>query len=211
MTESAKRMVTVYAMGPFGLKRHYGQFKRCWEAPYAQYPAVPYCEIVPQGKRKPVVHSGNGFHTYIVVIDGSGPEVGAHMEPCGTSPWGTTVTTSRYSSFAPEWTVEADKLIEAIYATAVHVLMDCRHTIPIEQWRRYDANGRRVTRFVDCAPDFCQAIRELAEEHGRTVEFVYGLWRDYAYQCECGDQSPVLFEFVQWNREQLTNPVASSV
>lgn len=191
-----KRMATVYTMGAFGLTRCYGMFKRAWEQPWAQYQAVPFCEIVPEGKRKAVIHSGNGFHTYIVVVDGSGPTVSDNMEDVSDD--GTVrVSKTRYASFAPEWTEEADKLIAAIYETQMTVMMDCRHTIPVDHWRRYDRNSRRVARFMDTDQHFQNQIRELAAKWGKDVPFVYSQWREYSYQCEIGDQSPVMFEFEQ--------------
>lgn len=58
-------------------------------------------------------------------------------------------------------------------------------------------------RFAGTAPVFQAHIRALAATARKTTEAVYALWLKYAKDCESGDQSPVLFEFEQWYKDDL--------
>ncbi len=56
----------------------------------------------------------------------------------------------------------------------------------------------------ECDQSFQNRVGELAEEYGKTPEFVYDLWRTYAATCADFDQSPVWFEFINWNKSALS-------
>jgi hypothetical protein len=51
---------------------------------------------------------------------------------------------------------------------------------------------------ANTAPGFQDKIYAIAAAAGMTGEQVYELWRKYDKQCSLHDQSPVLFEFVNW-------------
>lgn len=55
---------------------------------------------------------------------------------------------------------------------------------------------------------FTDWIAEIALAHGKTSEQVTTLWKEYAEQCHSGDQSPVRFEFLDWYKDRLAEPVA---
>ncbi len=57
--------------------------------------------------------------------------------------------------------------------------------------------------FTSTAPAFQAKINALASVAGMTGQEVYELWRKYDRQCTMYDQSPVLFEFVQWYTAEL--------
>ncbi len=59
----------------------------------------------------------------------------------------------------------------------------------------------------DCHANFRAQIRAIAEENEKTPEFVYGLWLMYCQACQDFDQSPVLFEFKNWNAKALADPI----
>jgi hypothetical protein len=48
-------------------------------------------------------------------------------------------------------------------------------------------------------PGFRDEITALADKNGLTREEVVIMWRAYVKTCEGFDQSPVMFEFIQWN------------
>lgn len=50
-------------------------------------------------------------------------------------------------------------------------------------------------------PGFQQKIAAIAQVAGQSDVQVYVLWKEY--QDKCGDQSALLFEFVQWYRSEL--------
>lgn len=50
-------------------------------------------------------------------------------------------------------------------------------------------------------PDFQQNIAAIAQVAGQSDVQVFVLWKEY--QDKCGDQSALLFEFVQWYRSEL--------
>jgi hypothetical protein len=57
-----------------------------------------------------------------------------------------------------------------------------------------------------CA-DLCESFQiwlsEVAFEHGKTVEQVFGWWQEYTRDCRNYDQSPVQSEFLDWYRDRL--------
>jgi hypothetical protein len=57
--------------------------------------------------------------------------------------------------------------------------------------------------FTSTATAFQAKINTLAAVAGMTGAEVYELWRKYDRQCTMYDQSPVLFEFVQWYTAEL--------
>lgn len=60
-----------------------------------------------------------------------------------------------------------------------------------------------MTRFAETVPEFQGRIRDIATGHGKTVEQVYGWWREYWAACDASDQSAILSEFEQWYAGQL--------
>lgn len=52
--------------------------------------------------------------------------------------------------------------------------------------------------FANTASGFQAKINAIAAVAGKTGEQVYELWRKYDRQCSLYDQSPVLFEFIEW-------------
>ena len=57
--------------------------------------------------------------------------------------------------------------------------------------------------FAETHPVFQKRVNKLAEHSALDVEGIYSLWRKYADDCQGYDQSPVMFEFIQWNKDQL--------
>ena len=55
------------------------------------------------------------------------------------------------------------------------------------------------TKRVPLAGTFVGALRQIARANNVDEDTVWHKWQEYAKQCEYGDQSPVLFEFCQWN------------
>lgn len=53
-------------------------------------------------------------------------------------------------------------------------------------------------RFEDTATAFQEKIYAIANVSSVPALRVWDLWRDYDRRCTGYDQSPVLFEFVQW-------------
>lgn len=60
-----------------------------------------------------------------------------------------------------------------------------------------------MERFAETHPGFQAEIKALAEKHGKTVEQVYGWWREYSDACRNFDQSAIMFEFLQWYKAKL--------
>ncbi len=56
-------------------------------------------------------------------------------------------------------------------------------------------------RFSWCAPSFQDKIRKLAGRAGKSWQTVYAMWRDHC--AACYDQSALLSEFIEWNKEKL--------
>ncbi len=57
--------------------------------------------------------------------------------------------------------------------------------------------------FTSTATAFQAKINAIAGVAAMTGQEVYDLWRKYDKQCSVYDQSPVLFEFVQWYTAEL--------
>lgn len=53
-----------------------------------------------------------------------------------------------------------------------------------------------------CA-EFIERIEFLANRAALTPAEVYAMWRKYAQQCDWADQSAILSEFEDWNKEAL--------
>lgn len=58
-------------------------------------------------------------------------------------------------------------------------------------------------RFNNTAENFQKLMARIAEVAKLTTMEVYALWREYSETCRNYDQSPVLFEFIQWNEARL--------
>ena len=61
-----------------------------------------------------------------------------------------------------------------------------------------------MTKLADIHPDFRQWLESVGKANGKGPMQVYELWRKYARDCQAYDQSPVKFEFLQWN--ELKDP-----
>ncbi len=57
--------------------------------------------------------------------------------------------------------------------------------------------------FAQTAQGFQFQINAIAQVANMTSDQVYELWRRYDKQCTMYDQSPVMFEFVQWYAAEL--------
>lgn len=60
-----------------------------------------------------------------------------------------------------------------------------------------------LQRFAECCPSFQEDVKNLAAQHGKTVEQVYGWWREYSADCDAYDQSAIMGEFEQWYMAKL--------
>jgi hypothetical protein len=58
-------------------------------------------------------------------------------------------------------------------------------------------------RFAHCHPGFQDEIVRIAKVAGLAPLQVFALWRKYSDECSSADQSPVMFEFMQWYTGQL--------
>ena len=57
--------------------------------------------------------------------------------------------------------------------------------------------------FEGTTAEFQLRISRVAIVAGQNSLDVYALWRKYSGQCYASDQSPLLWEFVQWYAKQL--------
>ena len=57
--------------------------------------------------------------------------------------------------------------------------------------------------FSKTAEQFQATIKRISDVAQMSVLDVYSLWVDYATDCRSFDQSPVLFEFIQWKQKDL--------
>lgn len=59
-------------------------------------------------------------------------------------------------------------------------------------------------RFAKTHPTFQATITRIAEQSPKLQPLgVFSLWRAYSQECDAADQSPVMFEFLQWYSKQL--------
>jgi hypothetical protein len=49
------------------------------------------------------------------------------------------------------------------------------------------------------APEFKEWLGGVASANDKTLDQVFGMWKQYARDCSAYDQSPVKSEFLQWN------------
>ncbi len=63
------------------------------------------------------------------------------------------------------------------------------------------SNLRR--QFSKTAEQFQATIKRIADAAQMSALDVYSLWREYSDACISGDQSPVMFEFIQWKQKEL--------
>lgn len=66
-----------------------------------------------------------------------------------------------------------------------------------------DAETILKQQFANCHPDFRGWVIDLAAEHNKTWQQVYGWWREYSDACQSGDQSAIWSEFLQWYDAKL--------
>lgn len=69
----------------------------------------------------------------------------------------------------------------------------------------YAANKAKTmeVRFAKTAQSFQAAIGRIATAVNWSKWDVYALWLEYAETCRNCDQSPVLFEFIQWHAKEM--------
>ena len=65
------------------------------------------------------------------------------------------------------------------------------------------------SQFAGTVPEFQQTINRIAIVAGKPALEVYALWRKYAHDCESGDQSPLLGEFIEWHKPSLGGDMAA--
>lgn len=53
---------------------------------------------------------------------------------------------------------------------------------------------------VPLSTRFVQWIKDVAIKNNQSEDFVFSLWQKYCIACTNYDQSPVQFEFLQWNK-----------
>ena len=68
---------------------------------------------------------------------------------------------------------------------------------------RKSAGEQKMT-FEKLHEPFKAWLSEVASEHGKSVEQVFGWWREYTRDCRNYDQSPVQSEFLDWYRDKLS-------
>jgi hypothetical protein len=68
---------------------------------------------------------------------------------------------------------------------------------------RKSAGEQKMT-FEKLHEPFKAWLSEVASEHGKSVEQVFGWWREYTRDCRNYDQSPVESEFLDWYRDKLS-------
>ena len=64
--------------------------------------------------------------------------------------------------------------------------------------------GEQKMTFEKLHEPFKAWLSEVASEHGKSVEQVFGWWREYTRDCRNYDQSPVESEFLDWYRDKLS-------
>ena len=53
--------------------------------------------------------------------------------------------------------------------------------------------------------EFTTRLAKIAFLNGLSTEEVQTMWKKYAYECRCYDQSPIVSEFLKWNSATLVN------
>ena len=61
-------------------------------------------------------------------------------------------------------------------------------------------------KFTQTYPEFQRHLQDVADKYEKPVATVYEWWRKYSDTCRDYDQSPVLFEFENWYKSDLTSP-----
>ncbi len=63
--------------------------------------------------------------------------------------------------------------------------------------------------FADTCPEFQATIARIAVVAVKSPLEVYALWRKYSADCQSGDQSPLLGEFLEWYKTDLGDNVTA--
>jgi hypothetical protein len=66
-----------------------------------------------------------------------------------------------------------------------------------------------MAKFAKTCQAFQDDIKATAVKHGKTIEEVFGWWREYDQACRSGDQSAIWSEFLDWYKEKLGVPVVT--
>lgn len=69
--------------------------------------------------------------------------------------------------------------------------------------QKRNKNMELAERFAKAAQSFRDELQQIADDNAKPVLTVYGWWREYSKTCDSYDQSPVMFEFLQWYDAQL--------
>lgn len=111
--EVSLERATLYYLGGFGIKRVECRTLRVRLVKFAQYASAVEVYFIEKGKRTPR-GTKEGHDPRIVVLAGWGhfepPSALDRMPDDGS---GTVCERSRFTSFAPEWVLEMDRLIDA--------------------------------------------------------------------------------------------------
>jgi hypothetical protein len=123
---------TIYWTGDFGGGPNKTEVKLLdvGTKPYAQHASAAYAVFVPKGKRKPRQIGPEGFHPYILVLEGwDHPEPDDCFTPRELSTTGCVVRRSRYTMFDERYQTEFDAKIDAYIAqSGAKVVADYRWT-----------------------------------------------------------------------------------
>lgn len=94
-----------------------------------------------------------------------------------------TQAVNRIEKLGPGWTVYQAPISRVFYVA------------------HRESNLRK--QFANTAEQFRTTIQRIADVAQMSALDVYSLWRDYSADCLSSDQSPVLFEFIQWRQKDL--------
>ena len=137
---SNQRKVTVYLRSEFmgNVVGYEGLLVFHGLRPYAQHAAVPTMEMIPRGKRKPIVLRDSSVQPWMLIADGWDLPP---MEPAFDDlPGGSDnlqCSRSRHLSHSPRWTCDADlHFAPLIAAGTIKVVVDYRVAAGDEEARR---------------------------------------------------------------------------
>ena len=127
---SKGELITAYFQGGMGMGiiRVEGRLKDIGTRKYAQYNGAAYLHMIPKRKRKVRGYLQTSY-PYMLVLAGVGhPDPVDGMIVVKDEP-GLRVTTSKYMSFDPRWTEDADTQLDGYLENSkAIVLADYRHT-----------------------------------------------------------------------------------
>jgi hypothetical protein len=121
-----KTKVTIYFQSDFGLgvKAVEARLVDHGRRKYAQYPAAPYVDFVPKGKRK-VRRIVQGHRPSLLIVAGwNQPKPDGIYDPATVKDEGAVLSMrGRYSACDPRWQSDFDAMIEA---SGVEIVADYR-------------------------------------------------------------------------------------